>query len=89
MWLRTLHRWVGLVMAPFILITAVTGGVLLWRRQYSPDLKHDLLDWHNWEGLADYLGAILAVALAWMALSGWALWLQVRLRKRRAKKQST
>jgi uncharacterized iron-regulated membrane protein len=86
--LRKLHRWVGLVMAPFLFITAVTGGVLLWRRQYNPDLKHDLLDWHNWEGLADYLGAVLAVALAFMAISGWCLWLQVHLRKRRAKAKS-
>jgi hypothetical protein len=86
MWLRRIHRLVGLVFAPFFLITAVTGGILLWRRYYGPDIKHDLLGWHNWEGLGDYLGVLLAGALAVMAVTGVALWAQMALRKRRARR---
>jgi uncharacterized iron-regulated membrane protein len=87
MWLRRWHRVIGLVFAPFFLITAVTGAILLFRRHFGPAAKHEMLQWHNWEGLADYVGVILAIALAWMAVTGWALWLQIYLRKRKARKK--
>ena len=88
MWIRRLHRIVGLVFGPFVLITAITGGVLLFRRDVDlgPELKHDMLGWHNWEGLADYAGLALAAALVWMVVTGYWLWLATLLRKRRARK---
>jgi uncharacterized iron-regulated membrane protein len=86
--LRKLHRIVGLIFAPFFVITAATGAILLFRRQYSPSVKHDLLEWHHWEGLANYIGLLLAGALLFMAISGVALWGQVFFRKRRARRSA-
>lgn len=82
MWLRRLHRWVGLVFAPFFLITAITGGMLLWRRQVRMP-NRTLRAWHNWEGLADYVGVLLAGALAFMAITGIWLWAQILWRRSR------
>lgn len=87
--LRKLHRIVGLIFAPFFFITAVTGGILLFRKFYGYQTKESLLEWHNWEGLAQYIGALLAAALSFMAVTGVALWLQVQLRKRRARRAAS
>lgn len=86
--LRKLHRIVGLIFAPFFLITAVTGGILLFSHRYRYQMKEGLLAWHNWEGLANYAGLVLAAGLTFMAVTGVALWLQVKLRKRRARKSA-
>jgi uncharacterized iron-regulated membrane protein len=82
--LRKLHRIVGLIFAPFFIITAVTGGVLLFSRHYRHEVKKNLLAWHNWEGVSHYAGLILAAGLLFMAVTGVGLWLQMTLRKRRA-----
>ncbi len=84
--LRKLHRIVGLIFAPFFIITAVTGGILLFSGQYRHDVKKRLLAWHNWEGVSHYAGLILAASLLFMAVTGVALWLQMTLRKRRARR---
>ena len=54
MQLRTFHRLVGAIFAPFFILTAVTGIILLWRKDdlYSASTKGTLLGLHNWEGLA-------------------------------------
>ena len=70
--LRTFHKTVGLISAPFFLITAVTGGLLLWRKAgiFSSEAKEGMLGWHNWEGLAPYIGVVLALLLVTMTLTG-------------------
>jgi uncharacterized iron-regulated membrane protein len=85
MWPRKFHRYLGLILSPLILVTAVTGGILLWRKHFHPDLKHDLLDWHNWEIVASYAGVVVAGGLVLMVFSGVAMWAQMAIRKRRAK----
>jgi uncharacterized iron-regulated membrane protein len=87
--LRKLHRVVGLIFAPFFLVTAGTGGILLFRRYFGAKIHHNLLQWHNWEGLnryVSYSGVLLATGLAFMAVTGVALWIQIALRKRRARR---
>ena len=70
--LRKVHRMVGLIFAPFFILTACTGILLLWRKAdlYGREVQGTLLGLHNWEGLASYIGVILACALLFMACSG-------------------
>jgi hypothetical protein len=72
-----------LAFAPFFLITALTGMVLLWRKAevYGPDTKDLLLGLHNWEIAAHYIGVILATSLIFMVLTGLLIFLQLSRRK--------
>lgn len=85
MQLRKLHRIVGAVFAPFFLLTATTGLILLWRNAelYSLEVKGTLLGLHNWEGLAPYIGVILAAGLLFMTTTGLAIMLGIYKRKRK------
>ena len=83
MQLRKLHRFVGVLFAPFFILTGVTGIMLLWRKTglYGPELKNTLLGLHNWEGLAPYIGVILAAGLLIMTCTGLAILVGSRGRK--------
>jgi len=89
MTLRKIHRILGLCFAPFFLLTACTGAVLLWRADgiYDHETKSTLLKLHNCEGLhaigIHYVGIFLAAGLVLMVLSGWAIALQMHARKRK------
>jgi len=81
---RKFHRFVGLVLAPFFLITAVTGIALLWRKAeiYGKETKDLLIGFHNWEIAAKYIGVILAIGLIIMALTGLSMIVRFYRRKR-------
>ena len=83
MQLRKLHRTVGFVFAPFFLLTASTGIILLWRKGdlYGPEVKNTLLGLHNWEGLAPYIGVVLASGLLFMTCTGLAIMVGIYRRK--------
>ena len=70
--IRKIHRYVGMALAPFFLLTAFTGIALLWRKDgvYSGDVKGVLLGLHNWEIAAKYVGVILATGLICMVVTG-------------------
>jgi uncharacterized iron-regulated membrane protein len=70
--MKKVHRAVGLVYAPFFLLTAITGIALLWRKAeiYGSDIKGVLIGLHNWEIAAKYIGVILAAGLIYMAVTG-------------------
>jgi uncharacterized iron-regulated membrane protein len=81
---RVLHKTLGLICAPFFVLTALTGLVLLWRKSnlYEKETKELLLGLHNWELAAKYVGAALAAALLLMTLTG----IRMSVRKRSEKK---
>lgn len=85
MFLRKLHRTVGVIFAPFLLLTAVAGTLLLLRRTglYGYDTREILLGLHNWEIVAGYIGIVLASALAFMAITGSVIFLKMKMRRRR------
>ncbi|MGR3176621.1 MAG: hypothetical protein ACUZ8E_01025 [Candidatus Anammoxibacter sp.] len=72
MQLRKVHRIIGIIYAPFFLITAITGIILLWRKAgfYEKGTKGVLLGIHNWERVSSYIGVILATGLIWMSITG-------------------
>lgn len=89
MTLRKFHRIVGLCFAPFFLVTATTGAVLLWRHSSESvgQATGTLLGFHNWEVLhrwgMHYCGVILAAGLATMAVTGIIIAVQMRRRMRK------
>ncbi|MFZ2957171.1 MAG: hypothetical protein WA705_09795 [Candidatus Ozemobacteraceae bacterium] len=73
--IRTFHKTIGLVFAPFYLTTALSGSILLFRKTgwISPDVKKKLVGVHNWEILKNYLGLILGAALTLSVFTGFVL----------------
>ncbi len=88
--LRTLHRVVGLLTAPLMVITAFGGTVLLFRRtgwyERRGDFRGVIQDLHNYEIIASYIGAVAAVMMVVVAATGVALFVQIRRRKRKARR---
>jgi len=89
MLLRKMHRAVGVLSAPFLLLTAVAGALLLLRRTglYGFGARDVILGLHNWEIIAGYIGVVLALALAFMAVTGFLIFLKMKLRRKKKVKQ--
>jgi len=79
--LRRLHLIVGFTLAPLLLLQAVTGFILRWG-DYGP------VRLHNWQVISRHVAYVLAVGLAFLAVSGVVLYVNMRLqqwkRRRRA-----
>ena len=73
--LRKIHKTVGIIFAPFFLLTSFTGIALLFRKDdlYSKEIKNMLIGFHNWEVGAKYIGIVLAFGLIFMSISGLIL----------------
>ncbi len=91
--LNKLHRYVGITMAPFLLTQTVSGFFLdfgLFRRgSKAPEVRGPwdllLLKIHFSPGLvSDAYHLLLGAAIAWMAVSGWLLYLRIRRARRSA-----
>jgi uncharacterized iron-regulated membrane protein len=80
--LRKLHLYIGFTLVPFLLVTAVTGFIYLLFPKY-----YQVLRWHGW---FRWGGLALAAGLAYLAVSGAILYLNMRIqqwkRKQRAAK---
>ena len=78
--IRKIHRLIGLIFAPFSIITSLTGIVLLWRKAgiYEKETKNFLLGMHNWEIVSSYIGVILAFSLLFMTISGLVIFFKTR-----------
>jgi uncharacterized iron-regulated membrane protein len=89
--LRRLHGICGLIVGPLLAVTALGGGLLAAADEagfggyrFRRFLKH----LHNYEVLTLWLGVAVAGGLLFMAVSGWALWWQGHLRRRRARRRT-
>jgi hypothetical protein len=72
MTLRKFHKTVALIFSPFLLLTSITGIILLWRKDdvYSKETKNFLIGLHNWEYGAKYIGSALGLALILIVITG-------------------
>lgn len=70
--LRKLHRIVALTMSPFLLLLAVTGCLLFFRKTgiYSKEIKELFISLHTWEIIAPYIGLIFGLGLLFLVISG-------------------
>jgi uncharacterized iron-regulated membrane protein len=90
MFLRRLHLYVGIVLALFLLVQAVTG--LLLRLRVSGPVSHLLHTWLKYarsgQGIGLFVGLVLAVGLAWLVISGVMLFVNTQVQKaKRAKRR--
>ena len=86
--LRAIHRVLGLVTAPFMIVTALCGLVLLYRKtglyERNGEFRETVQNLHNYELLTPYVGTVAAVLMTALAITGVAVFCQMRLRKRKA-----
>lgn len=77
--LRQAHIYVGMVLAPFVLLTALTGVLILLFQRF-----HELLHLHAW---FRWGGVLIGIGLIFMMLSGVVLRLKEVLSRKRKKPQ--
>jgi uncharacterized iron-regulated membrane protein len=73
--LRKLHRIVAIILAPFLLLLALTGSSLFFRKSglYEKEIKEFLVSLHTWEIIAPYVGLFLGAGLLFLVVSGTIL----------------
>lgn len=78
--LRKLHRMVAIVMAPFLLLLALTGSSLFFRKAglYEKEIKEFLVSLHTWEIVAPYVGLFVGLGLIFLVISGTILFFNKR-----------
>jgi len=79
--LRKLHLYIGLTLVPFLLVTAVTGIIYV----LSPRM-YQVLKWHGW---FKWGGLVLAVGVAFLAVSGAVVYLHMRIQQWKRRARST
>lgn len=77
MLVRHIHIIIGLILAPFIFITALTGALVL-----ITDRFWELLKWHSW---FKWGGIFLGFGLLFLVSSGISAYIRTTLRKKRSK----
>ncbi len=93
MFLRKLHLYFGFVLAPLILLQAVTGFLL--KTKVSSELVHTLHTWfkykYDFTSFAMTLGRVLGIAIAaglvFLALTGGVLYVNMRVQQLRRWRQ--
>lgn len=70
--LRKLHRVVAITFSPLLLLLALTGGALFFRKAgfYSKEIKELFIAIHTWEIIMPYVGLILCMGLLFIVISG-------------------
>jgi uncharacterized iron-regulated membrane protein len=80
MQLRTFHRRIAIIFSPFLLLTSITGIILLFRKDdfFGKEAKSLLIGLHNWELGAKYIGLILGLGLISICISGLLLFFKTK-----------
>ncbi len=82
---RQWHGLIGLLSAPFILITAACGGLLLLRKigvyERQGPFRNAIQRLHSYEILLPYVGLIAAVLMILAAVTGLVLYYQMHRRR--------
>ena len=70
--IRKLHRISAITFAPFFILFALSGSVLLFRKAgvYSKDIKSLFVSIHTWEAVAPYIGIIGGLGLLTVTVTG-------------------
>lgn len=78
--LRKLHRLVAITFSPFLLLLALTGCLLFFRKAglYDKEIKEWLVNIHTWEIALPYIGLILGTGFLFITISGIILFFKPR-----------
>lgn len=74
--IRKMHRTAAVIFAPFFLLSASSGCILLFRKTglYSKEIKSFFVGLHTWEILMPYIGGVVGIGLLAMTISGIILY---------------
>ena len=78
MFIRKLHRVIGAIVGPFLLVTAI-AGLLTLAGYFNPTVFR----LHNWRIVGRWLGIAVASGLALQVITGFVLLVQMRLQQLR------
>ncbi|MCY7297096.1 hypothetical protein [Alteromonas sp. a30] len=78
--LRKIHRLVAITLSPFLLLLAITGCLLFFRKLgiYEKEIKEILVGVHTWEIVMPYIGLILGAGFLFIVVSGIILFFNPR-----------
>jgi uncharacterized iron-regulated membrane protein len=78
--LRKIHRLVAITLSPFLLLLAVTGCLLFFRKAgiYSKEIKELFVSIHTWEIVLPYIGLVFGIGLLFIVISGIILFFKPR-----------
>ena len=70
--IRKLHRISAITFAPFLILFALSGSTMLFRKAgiYSKEIKKVIESVHTWEIIAPYIGIIGGLGLLTVAVTG-------------------
>jgi len=70
--LRKLHRIVAITFSPVLLILAISGCLLFFRKAgiYDKEIKEWLVTIHTWEIVLPYIGLVLGLGFLFILISG-------------------
>lgn len=70
--IRKLHRYVAIVVAPFLAFIGISGCLLLFRKTslYEKETKELLLSFHTWEAVLPYMGLVFGAGLLFLVVTG-------------------
>lgn len=80
--MRQIHRKIGIILAPFLIILSISGITLLFRKTeiYSRETKSFLVSLHTWEIIMPYIGMILGLGVLFMSISGMYMYFKTKKR---------
>jgi len=70
--IRKFHRTCAIIFSPLFLFSAISGGILLFRKAqlYNKETKELIVNLHTWEAIAPYVGLTLACGLLAVTITG-------------------
>jgi uncharacterized iron-regulated membrane protein len=81
--IRTIHKWVGFTFAIFFIITAITGLILVFRKNIPENIEDTIYNIHTYEvlGVFKYFALFVALALLGLSISGIILFINIYWKK--------
>ncbi len=81
--IRVIHRWVGFLFSIFFMITAITGFILVFRKNIPSDFEDFIFNVHTYEilGFLKYFALVISLALFGLSISGIIMFIDLQLKK--------
>ncbi len=81
--IRVIHRWVGFIFSIFFMITAITGFILVFRKNIPNDFEDFIFNIHTYEilGVLKYFALVVALALFGLSISGIIMFIDLQFKK--------
>ncbi len=82
--IRKLHRWLGFLFSIFFISTAITGIILVFRKEIPKSLKDFVFALHTYDwGIFKYWAIVVGIILFGLSISGIIMFFEVQLRRKK------